>query len=37
MDPELFDIIENEKKRQKESVDLIPSEVRKREWTSFDD
>ncbi|RCH77862.1 glycine hydroxymethyltransferase shm1, partial [Rhizopus azygosporus] len=26
MDPELFDIIENEKKRQKESVDLIPSE-----------
>lgn len=27
MDPEMFDIIEKEKKRQKESVVLIPSEV----------
>lgn len=27
MDPEMFDIIEKEKKRQQESVDLIPSEV----------
>lgn len=27
MDPEMFDIIEREKKRQQESVDLIPSEV----------
>ncbi|KAK4510325.1 uncharacterized protein ATC70_004755 [Mucor velutinosus] len=26
MDPEMFDIIEKEKKRQQESVDLIPSE-----------
>lgn len=28
MDPEMFDIIEREKKRQQESVDLIPSEVK---------
>lgn len=28
MDPEMFDIIEKEKKRQQESVDLIPSEVK---------
>jgi glycine hydroxymethyltransferase len=27
MDPEMFDIVEKEKKRQQESVDLIPSEV----------
>jgi glycine/serine hydroxymethyltransferase len=28
MDPEMFDIIEREKKRQQESIDLIPSEVK---------